>query len=106
MIGQAPTSDCQASSSSDGDVRPGFGSGCRAESLRRKAPHSAVSSESTARRARTSSERLVSWVDSVVIAAGVAASRCAFAAWNSVGVTPNRSGAPPTSLSATKRFHR
>ena len=101
MIGHAPSTDCQASSSSDGEGR-----GWRADAVRRKAPHSAVSSLSTASRARTSSERLVSCVESVVMVAGVAASRAAARAWNSAAATPKRSGAPPTSLSATKRFQR
>ena len=48
----------------------------------------------------------MSCVDSVVIVAGQDASRAASAAWNSVGETPKRDGSPPTSLSATNRFHR
>ena len=48
----------------------------------------------------------MSCVDSVVIVAGQAASRLACAVWNSAGETPKRAGSPPTSLSATNRFHR
>ena len=92
---------CQANGSSDRS-----GSGCAAAQLRISRHHSAGISDNTASRARTSSERLVSWVDSVVIVAGVAASRAAPPAWNSATDTPNRAGSPPTSFNATSRFHR
>ncbi len=100
-IGHAPTRFCQASSSSERS-----GNGCAAAHRRIRSTHSPGISASTASRARTSSERLVSWVDSVVIVAGQEASRLASAAWNSAGATPNRAGSPPTSLSATNRFQR
>ena len=100
-IGQAPTTVCQASSSSD-RVGQRVAGGPAAH----RGAHSPGSSASTASRARTSSPRLVSWVDSVVMVAGHDASRAASAAWNSAGETPNRAGSPPTSLSATNRFHR
>ena len=98
-IGQAPTRLCQASSSSDRS-----GSGCARAHRRSRGAHSFGISASTASRARTSSERLVSCVESVVIVRGHAATRPAQRSWNSAGETPNRSGSPPTSFSATNRL--
>ena len=69
-------------------------------------PHSSGISASTASLALTSSWRLVSCVDSVVIVAGQSAARRPAAAWNSPGVTPNRSGSHPTSFSEISRGHR
>ena len=68
--------------------------------------HSCADSVSTASRARTSSPRLVSWVDSVVMVAGQRRARWPAKAWNSPGVTPKRSGSPPTSFSAISRVQR
>ena len=66
-------------------------------------PHRSGISESTASRARTSSPRFVSWVDSVVIACGHAACRAACAAWNSSTDSANTDGSPPTSVSVPSR---
>ena len=57
------------------------------------------SSASTAMRARTSSPRLVSWVDSVTIASGQSRCRSAIAAWKSSTPITRSDGSPPTSLS-------
>jgi len=68
--------------------------------------HSSGSSASTASLARTSSPRLVSWVDRVVIVAGQSRPRRAAKAWNAAGLTPSRAGSAPTSFMATSRDHR
>ena len=57
-------------------------------------------------RARTSSPRLVSWVDSVVIARGQSACRVAIASWKSLTETEKTLGSPPTSLSEVSREKR
>jgi hypothetical protein len=49
---------------------------------------------------------LVSWVDSVVIAAGQSRERVVLASWNCASETPKRPGSPPTSLSADSRKYR
>jgi hypothetical protein len=63
--GHAPTRFCQTRWASDRSA-----SGCSERSRRTSCPHSDGISASTARRARTSSLRLVSCVDSVVIDSG------------------------------------
>ena len=68
--------------------------------------HSDGTWDSTPIRARTSSPRLVSWVDSVVIACGHRRARIALLRWNSAALTPKRCGSPPTSLSDTSRASR
>ena len=60
----------------------------------------------SASRARTSSLRLVSCVESVVMDAGARSARRRWASWNSSTVLPNRAGSPPTSLSITNRAQR
>ncbi len=66
--------------------------------------HAPGSSESTFRRARTSSLRLVSCVDVAESACGQCAARSAIQSWSACGATPKRSGSPPTSLSDTSRL--
>ena len=68
--------------------------------------HSPGISASTASRARTSSWRLVSWVDRVVMVAGQSLASRAANAWNSAGSRPRRSGSPPTSFSAISLVQR
>ena len=63
-------------------------------------------SASTASRARTSSWRLVSCVDSVVMVAGQSRASRAANSWNSAGLVPKASGSPPTSFSAASRDQR
>ena len=63
-------------------------------------------SASTASRARTSSWRLVSCVDSVVMLAGQSRASRAANSWNSSGLVPKESGSPPTSFSAASRDQR
>ena len=63
-----------------------------------------ASSESTARRARASSERLVSWVELPSMVYGERPARSPAAAWNSFSETPKRDGSPPTSFSAIRRL--
>ena len=82
-IGHAPATVCHSSA-----AKSGSGSGAAACQRATAARHSCGISDSTASRARTSSDRLVSWVASVVIAAGQRASRRRAAAWNSSGGTP------------------
>ena len=64
------------------------------------------SSASTMRRARTSSERLVSWVVRVVIDVGQVVTRRSHQAWNSSAVIDRWSGWPPTSLAPASRNQR
>ena len=87
---------------------PVAGSGEGAESSHRDtiSDHSVGTCDSTPIRARTSSPRLVSWVDKVVMAAGHSWPRTAAARWNSAALTPKRSGSPPTSLSEINRGSR
>ena len=66
--------------------------------------HSSGISDRTASRARLSSPRLVSCVAVASMACGQFCARAAFALWKRAGERPNRSGAPPTSLSATNRL--
>ena len=68
--------------------------------------HSCGISVSASSRARTSSDRFVSCVDSAVIVAGHADWSVEAKAWNSSGGTPEVPGSPPTSFSATSRCHR
>lgn len=81
------------------------GSGAAAFQVRTTLAQAFGISASTARRARTSSLRLVSWVDRDVMPSGAVAWRAAHSAWNSATDIPNRVGSPPTSLSATIRAH-
>ena len=61
-------------------------------------------SESTLSRARTSSLRLVSWVDVASRASGWVRHRSMVWSWNASSGVPNRSGLPPTSFSETNRL--
>ena len=69
-------------------------------------PHRSGISESTDRRARTSSERFVSCVESVVIECGQAASRARCASWNSSTDRAGIDGSAPTSVSVPRRVNR
>ena len=64
------------------------------------------SSASTMRRARTSSDRLVSWVVSVVIDVGQLVTSAWHHAWNSSAEIDRWSGWPPTSLAPASRNQR
>ena len=55
-------------------------------------------------RARTSSPRLVSWVDVASSASGQRARRAAFLSWKTAGELAEARGSPPTSLSETSRL--
>ncbi len=105
--GQAPTSVCQTScsvaASGPAALRWSCASACQDVTA---SAHSRGHCASSTSRARTSSERLVSWVDSVVIDAGQSRERNAFASWNCASEIPNRPGSPPTSLSADNRKYR
>ena len=68
--------------------------------------HSDGTCDNTPIRARTSSPRLVSWVDSVVIADGHNRARSRRATVKFGRATPNRAGSPPTSFSDTSRASR
>ena len=57
-------------------------------------------------RARTSSPRLVSWVESAVIACGHSRWRVAIASCHSSAVTEKTDGSAPTSLSEVSRDQR
>ena len=100
-IGQAPYAACQSRL-----PKPGSGSGAASSSVTSVRSHSPGASASTAMRARTSSLRLVSWVDSVVIASGQSRCRAAIASWNSATVVEKTDGSPPTSLSEVRREYR
>jgi hypothetical protein len=63
-----------------------------------------ASSVRTASRARTSSERLVSWVELPSMVVGQRRARSSAAAWNSPSVKPKCAGWPPTSFSAISRL--
>lgn len=67
------------------------------------AAHSPGISDSTDSRARTSSERLVSWVDRVVIEYGGISWQ---KAWKSATLVPKTSGSPPTSFRQASGNHR
>ena len=96
--------------------RPGSGRGSRRRrgwgcriapgSRAAKRSHSWPTSASTASRARTSSPRLVSWVDSEVIDSGCRSWRTCCRAWKSSSPMPNSPASAPTSLSAMKRAYR
>ena len=66
--------------------------------------HSRGSSDSTLMRARTSSLRLVSWVELASSVAGQSRARSALWRWKAVSERPNWSGSPPTSLSEIRRL--
>ncbi len=66
--------------------------------------HTAGISEITSMRARTSSERLLSWVEVASIVCGHLAVRSRLAPWNAETVMPKASGSPPTSFSDTRRL--
>jgi hypothetical protein len=100
-IGHAPTAACQMRWASDGS-----GSGLIRTQRRTTSVQSPGSSESTASRARTSSLRLVSWVDSVVMDSGHRRCRSSAESWNVSGLTPKSDGSLPTSLRAVNRVHR
>ena len=68
--------------------------------------HSRGYSVSTARRARTSSLRLVSWVDRVVMAVGQSAARAREKPWKSSWLIPMMLGSEPTSFTPMNRFQR
>ncbi len=55
-------------------------------------------------RARTSSARLLSWVELASIVPGQRAARSALAPWKALTGRPNWSGSPPTSFSDTSRL--
>ena len=76
----------------------------RSIARRTKPAQAAGISDSTARRDRTSSDRLVSWVDDASIECGRVATLARQAAWNTLTGVPNTAGSPPTSFSATKRL--
>jgi hypothetical protein len=68
--------------------------------------HAAGSSEITSMRARTSSARLLSWVELASIVCGHFAARSALAPWKADTVIPKCSGWPPTSFSEASRLKR
>lgn len=57
-------------------------------------------------RARTSSPRLVSWVDRVVIETGQSRWRAAIASWKVATSTEKTDGSAPTSLREVRRDQR
>ena len=104
VSGHAPSSVCHTSSSV---ARSGPAvERCRAPRADQRttvSPHSVGHCASSTRRARTSSLRLVSCVDSVVCETGQSRCATAHASWNSSTGRPKRPGSPPTSLSAARR---
>ena len=85
------------------DANPGSGSGTSSSSRSSAAAQPSGASASTWMRARTSSPRLVSWVDSVVIACGQSRWRVAIASWKPSTPSEKTDGSPPTSLSEVSR---
>ena len=67
------------------------------------AAHSSGIPASAPIRARTSPERLVSWVWVTSRLCGKRRARSRFPAWKASTGMPNRDGSPPTSLSASRR---
>jgi hypothetical protein len=57
-------------------------------------------------RARTSSPRFVSWVDSVVIDRGIRSCRDRARAWKPATPIANSDGSPPTSVRLVSRVYR
>ncbi len=104
LIGHAPSSVCHTSSSVAGSGPAGrLCRAARADQRTTASPHSRGHWASSTSRARTSSLRLVSCVDSVVWETGQSACWASHAAWNSATGRPKRPGSPPTSLSAANR---
>ena len=96
-----PTTVCQTRCENDAS-----GPGAAASSASTAVAHSSPISASTLIRARTSSPRLVSCVDSVVMPSGDPDWRAAARAWKSASDPPNVPGSPPTSLSEISRVAR
>ena len=88
--GHAPTIACQSRASKG--PWPVVAASVSSDST---SPHRSGISASTASRARTSSPRFVSWVDSVVMAWGQAACRRPGRAWNSSTGSANTDGSAP-----------
>ena len=82
------------------------GGGTSATTCRTSSAKSFGTSVSSMIRARVSSLRFVSCVDSDVIACGHSPARSSCSKWNSAAPTPKRPGAPPTSCSATSLLAR
>ena len=106
---------CRAASGRAGTRRCGDGAGSPSTSrfllrfmrLQRRScsRHAAGISESTSMRARTSSERLLSWVEVASIVCGQCARAVGARAVESAdAVKPNSAGSPPTSFSDTSRL--
>ena len=93
------------SESPSGD-NPGSGTGAIRSSSSSARSQWPGSSASTVMRARTSSPRLVSWVERVTIASGQSRWRAAIAAWKSSTPIAKIDGSPPTSLSDVSRDQR
>ncbi len=100
------TSVCQNRYSVDASGKPPaerYFAACRCHCCTDSA-QSQVTSLIGVSRARASSERLVSCVDSVVIVPGQSSARRAAKVWNSSALTPKCSGSPPTSFSEISRW--
>ena len=105
-MGQVPMSVCQRRYSvgpSSASTRYGA---AIARASATQAAHPSPSSASGMSRARTSSDRLVSWVVSVVIEVGQVLTSRSHQAWNSSAVIDGWSGWPPTSLAPASRNQR
>ena len=96
--GHAPTTAC---SSRLAKARPC--TGAKMSSLSSSSSQVLGSSAMVVMRARTSSPRFVSCVESAFIACGHSACRLPMSAWKSAGSIENTSGSPPTSLRLVSR---
>ncbi len=96
--GHVPTSVCQSRFSNGPSPVGATSRSCPSASR-----HASGVSESTSMRARTSSPRFVSCVESVVMACGAMRCRSCWRAWKSSTSIAKIDGSAPTSLSETRR---
>ncbi len=107
-MGHAPTSVWYSRYSTPGSdgVPAGQWSALRSPHRRAAFAHRSGTSASTSSRARTSSDRFVSCVESAFRVHGLSAARRRHRSWNPEGESPQRAGSIPTSFSATNRLYR